>query len=237
MESGLHTPEEYGWVQRIARETIAYIRGALRPGMPLAQVRALCEAHMLRLGADGFWYHGVGALVFAGDETAVSVSGRAYATSERVIAPEDIVTVDLSPSLGGLWGDFARTIILEDGRAIGPGQAARREDWRRGLRMEERLHGELLRFATPGTTFERLHAHMNAIIAREGFVNLDFHGNLGHSIAARLDARVYVERGNAATLGGAGLFTFEPHIGLPGSPFGYKLENVYYFRDGRLRAL
>lgn len=33
---------------------------------------------MLSHGADSFWYWDVGAFVFAGDKTAVSVSGREY---------------------------------------------------------------------------------------------------------------------------------------------------------------
>lgn len=33
----------------------------IRPGMRLMEVRQLCEAEMLRLGADSFWYYGVGA--------------------------------------------------------------------------------------------------------------------------------------------------------------------------------
>ena len=41
---------------------------------------------------------------------------------------------------------------------------------------------KLLRFATKETTFEKLYYHMNEFIVENGFVNLDFMGNLGHSI-------------------------------------------------------
>lgn len=228
---------EHREVQRIARETMAYLAARLRPGMRLTEVRALCEAHMRELGADSFWYHGIGALVFAGEETALSVSGREYVTGEREIGAEDIVTVDLSPQKGDVWGDYARTLILEDGVVRRDARDVRRGEWRRGLEMEERLHEELRRFAAPDTTFHQLHARMNAFIERNGYVNLDFHGNLGHTIARRMDDRLYTEAGNLERLGEHGLFTFEPHIGLPGSPYGYKMENIYGFRDGRLFAL
>lgn len=45
------------------------------------------------------------------------------------------------------------------------------------------LHKELLEFANIETTFEELYYHINEIITENGFINLDFMGNLGHSIA------------------------------------------------------
>lgn len=228
---------EYRQIQQIARQTIEDVRGAIRPGMHLTQVRAMCEQRMLELGADSFWYHGIGAFVFAGDETAVSVSGSQYVTSDRLIGEDDIVTIDLSPQKNGAWGDYARTIILEGGAVRESLSEIRREEWHAGLAMQERLHEELVCFATPQTTFHQLHAHINALIEREGFVNLDFHGNLGHSICRHMDERVYTEAGNHAPLASVMLFTFEPHIGMPGSPYGYKKENIYFFENGRLKAL
>ena len=51
--------------------------------MKLLDIRKLCEQKMLELGADSFWYWDVGAFVFAGDETTVSVSGKQYVTSDE----------------------------------------------------------------------------------------------------------------------------------------------------------
>ena len=48
--------------------------------------------------------------------------------------------------------------------------------------MEDGLHKELLEFANIETTFEELYYHINEIITENGFINLDFMGNLGHSI-------------------------------------------------------
>ena len=212
-------------VQQMARETIGWIRQMIHPGMSLADVRRICEEKMLELGADSFWYWDVGAFVFSGDETAVSVSGRTYVTSERIIAPDDIVTIDLSPQVGDTWGDYARTLILQDGAVVETSEV-RNPEWKQGLEMEELLHRELLAFAKPETTFEE-----------QGFVNLDFAGNLGHSIARRKDDRIYTEKGNQARLGDVEHFTFEPHISLPGSKYGYKKENIYLFEDGVLKEL
>lgn len=37
-------------------------------------------------------------------------------------------------------------------------------------------------FAKPETTFEELYLHINKFITANGYINLDFMGNLGHSI-------------------------------------------------------
>lgn len=224
-------------MQNMARETMAFLADAVRPGMKLTELRRMAEDRLRGLGADAFWYWDVGAFVFAGEETTLSVSGRTYRTSDRVIAETDIITVDLSPSRAGVWGDFARTLIVEDGRAVADPAVVRRPEWREGLAMEQALHEAMCTFVTPDTTFEQLYLHINAMIADAGWVNLDFLGNLGHSIVARKQDRIYTERGNTARLGDAGIFTFEPHISRPGGAWGYKMEDVYAFDDGRLCRL
>ena len=228
---------EYSEVQKIAKNTIEYIKKELHSGMKLTDVRRLCEEKMLALGADSFWYWDVGAFVFSGDETTISVSGREYVTSDRLITANDIITIDLSPQCGNIWGDYARTIILEDGKAVDDINSIRNAEWRNGLLMEEELHEELLRFATPQTTFEELYFHINRIITGRGFINLDFLGNLGHSIVKDKNNRIYTEKGNTALLSSVDYFTFEPHISVKGAKYGYKKENIYYFEDGALKEI
>ena len=87
------------------------------------------------------------------------------------------------------------------------------------------------------TTFEKLYYHMNEFIVENGFVNLDFMGNLGHSIVKTKGDRVYIEKGNMTKLGDVKYFTFEPHISFPDSKYGYKKENIYYFDENGLMKL
>ena len=204
--------------------------------MKLLDIRKLCEQKMLELGADSFWYWDVGAFVFAGDETTVSVSGKQYVTSDRIINENDIVTIDLSPQNDKIWGDYARTIILENGVVVDKADVNNVE-WRNGLQMEDGLHKELLEFANIETTFEELYYHINEIITENGFINLDFMGNLGHSIVKNKGDRVYIEKGNKQKLSDVDYFTFEPHISIPRSKYGYKKENIYYFEDSKLVEL
>lgn len=227
---------DYPQVQNIAKDTMAYARQSIRPGMRLLDVRRMCEAKMRALGAESFWYWNIGVLVFAGDETAKSVSGRKYKTSDRIIRPNDIITIDLSPQVGKIWGDYARTVIVQNGEVVEMG-SMKNPEWKRGLQMEDFLHEALCAFAAPQTTFEEVYFRMNRLIEEKGFVNLDFKGNLGHSIVRRKRDRIYIEKGNASRLGDAAYFTFEPHIGMKGSPYGYKKENVYYFDNGKITEL
>ena len=228
---------EYKEVQKIAKDTIEYVKKNIYAGMSLIEIREMCERKMLELGADSFWYWDVGAFVFAGDETTVSVSGKQYVTSDRVIDNNDILTIDLIPQIGNIWGDYARTIILENGKVVDDIELIQNQEWKSGLQIEEKLHAELLTFVTKETTFEELYYYMNEFILKNGFVNLDFMGNLGHSIVKVKSDRVYIEKGNKSKLGEVKYFTFEPHIAFPDSKYGYKKENTYYFEGDKLVEL
>ena len=228
---------EYSDVQKIAKETVEYIKTEVRPGMPLTEVRRLCEERMTLLGADSFWYWDVGAFVFAGDETTVSVSGREYTTSDRKIESDDIITIDLSPQIGDTWGDHARTIIIENGRVVKSIGEIENTEWRDGLLMEKKLHDKMTEIVSPDMIFEDLYFRMNEYIKDEGYINLDFMGNLGHSIVRRKDDRIYIEKGNKSKLGDVSYFTFEPHISVSGSKYGYKREDIYYFDNGVIKKL
>ena len=228
---------EYRCVQKIAKDTIDYIKTEITPGMLLSQVRSLCEKKMIELGADSFWYWDIGAFVFSGDETTISISGKEYTTSKRVIASEDIITIDLSPQFGDTWGDHARTIIIENGTVVRSISEIKNNEWRNGLLMEKKLHDHMKEIVSSNMSFEELYYQMNEYIKNEGYINLDFMGNLGHSIVRRKDDRIYIEKGNNKKLGDVKFFTFEPHISVAGSNYGYKREDIYYFDHGIIKEL
>lgn len=86
-------------MQNLNRATMEYISTSIKPGVALVDLRKLCEEYMLSHGADSFWYWNVVDFIFAGDKTAVSVSGREYITDDHIIEPNDIITIDLSPPI------------------------------------------------------------------------------------------------------------------------------------------
>lgn len=224
-------------VQNIAKQTIDYIKTVIKPNMNLREIRYLCEEKMLSLGADSFWYWNIGAFIFSGDETTISVSGREYVTADKLISDNDIITIDLSPQCKNVWGDYARTIIIENGTVVNHIENIKNSEWRNGLLMEEALHNELRRFVTPDITFEQLYYYMNDYIRNNGYINLDFLGNLGHSIVKDKNDRIYIEKGNKKKLSEVDYFTFEPHITTKNSLYGYKKENIYFFENDRLVEL
>lgn len=229
--------ELYFKVQSIAKETIEYAKKIIKPNLSLIKIREMCENKMLELGVDSFWYYNVGALIFAGDETTKSVSGKEYITSDYIIKNDDIITIDLSPQIKNIWGDYARTIIIENGKVVDEINQMQNAEWKNGLLIEKELHSELLNFATSNTTFEELYYHMNDFIKKCGYINLDFNGNLGHSIVKNKNRRIYIEKGNKKKLSEVKYFTFEPHIALPNSNYGCKKENIYYFNNDKVIEL
>lgn len=213
-------------VQQVAKNTMAYLEKTVVAGMTAQEVADLAEAFMKEAGIETFWYYGIGAFVHIGADTIVSESGRVYKPSQRQIQETDIVTVDLSPCIGNLWGDYARTIIVGN-----------RTEFKEGLLTEKLLHGKLIEIARPEMTFHDLYEKMNGYIKYLGYENLDFGGNLGHSIEIQKDHRIYIERDNHARLSSKTFFTFEPHIRKINSLYGFKREDIYYFEGSRLRPL
>lgn len=229
--------ELYFKVQSIAKSTIDYAKEIIKPGLNLVELRKMCENKMLELGADSFWYYNVGAFIFAGDETTKSISGKDYITSNYIIKNNDIITIDLSPQIKNIWGDYARTVIIQNGKVVDKINQIQNTEWKSGLLIEEKLHSELFNYATSNTTFEELYYHMNEFIKKCGYLNLDFNGNLGHSIVKNKNKRIYIEKGNTKKLSDVKYFTFEPHISQPNSNYGYKKENIYYFNNDKLIEL
>ena len=58
-------------------------------------------------------------------------------------------------------------------------------------------------------------------------------GTLGHSFFMYKNDRVYIEKGNKTLLSEVEYFTFEPHISVPNSKYGYKKENIYHFSGSK----
>ena len=224
-------------IQNQCRAAIASIASQIAPGIALREIRDLCEKYLLSNGAESFWYWNVGAFVFSGKDTVLSLSGRDYQTADRTIGENDIITIDLSPQCQSVWGDYARTLIVEHGRVVPAIDAIETTEWRRGLLAQGQLHRFMQDFVSPDTTFEELFFAANRQIERMGYRNLDFCGNLGHSIVRDKKDRIYIEKGNTAKLSAVEAFTFEPHICAENGSFGYKQEDIYCFAQGRLTTL
>jgi Xaa-Pro aminopeptidase len=179
-----------------------------------------------RHGIQETWYHDCPALVLLGSRSCTSVSGRDYRPDSEPVGLTNLVTVDLSPSDLGFWGDCARSLFVEQGRVtFSPSSPA----FAAGISLLRQLHSEMRLFVKPQTTFGELAIWTAQQIETAGFANLDFRGNVGHSIATRREDRVYIENGNALPLGEVSFFTFEPHVCAVGGQWGFKHEDIFFF--------
>lgn len=226
---------EYEAIQAIAKGVLADLGPTISASDTESTIAARATAMLASCGVTDTWYYHCPALVLLGSRSCLSISGREYVPSTEAVGSTNLITVDLSPMRNGLWGDCARSFFIEGG-AWTPRPASR--EFQQGARVEAELHDAMQRFVTPRTSFEELFAFANSEIERLGFENLDFLGNVGHSIESTRSARQYIAKGNKTALGEVGLFTFEPHVRQRGGRWGFKHENIYYFtEEGRAAEL
>ena len=216
--------------QQIARETLNELDAILHVGMSEKEIYDFVCTRMKEKGSGDFWYHGLGAMVLLGDRGRLSISGKDYSPDENNrISERDVVTVDCSPTFNGAWGDYARTFFIENGQAV-PKDSPQDPEFVRGLEAELHLHRVLTEELNPDMTYHEIFRRLTDEIQALGFENLDFHGNLGHSIEEDEKDRICIEENNYESVRKHGKpITLEPHIALPGSTFAYKRENIYYF--------
>ena len=222
-------------VQEIARAVLVDIGQGIVPRDTEKSIASKAAEALHARGITETWYHDCPALVLLGSRSCWSGSGRHYQPAEEPVGELNVVTVDLSPCRQGVWGDCARTFLVENGKVVGePGSA----ELAKGIPFLRSLHAQMAQFARPHTSFAELFFWANERITAAGFENLDFGRNVGHSIAAHRDHRQYLRAGNIAKLGEVALFTFEPHVREVGGRWGFKHEEIYRFdRNGHIEGL
>ena len=241
-----HQPEEIGRcfymngisqyldVQDIALRVLRDIVPFIKSGNRECSVADACTQLLEQYGAKDCWYHDVPALVLVGERTTLSVSGTDYKPSDVAIGANDLVTIDLSPMVNGVWGDCARSYIVESG-SVRPPEKSLTLGY--GIHTERELHALMKEIATPKTSMHELYSLIDQFIGTMGYKNLDFRGNLGHSIEKHLADRRYIEANNQTMLGDCTMFTFEPHICRTNDTWGFKMENIYYFENNKATPL
>ena len=215
--------------QQIADDCYKRLLQEIRPGMTEKDIKKMAEMHLVDLGPFSFWRYGVGATVFVGRRSTLSQSTKAYYPQEIPLGHNDVVWMDLAPSDRFYWGDFTRTIVLQDGYVTPEIAAIKDEKYGTTMRVLQEVHAVLRKVAHPDMTFHQLHQAMDDAVQKRGHENLDFSGNYGHSVELRDDARRFIIAGCEQKLSACDCFTFEPHIRAMNSEIGMKWENIYYF--------
>ncbi|WP_137937357.1 M24 family metallopeptidase [Chitinivorax sp. B] len=218
--------DAYRAVQVRAKSVPLQLVNQITPDDTESSIVTKAETLLAAVGLTETWYYQCPVLVLLGSRSCRSESGRTYIPAREPVGDTNVITVDLSPSAGRVWGDCARTIFMEQGR---PTLEPATSEFQHGMAMLRRLHQAMQRFVEPNTQFGELYEYANHQIMAAGYENLDFLGNVGHSIATRREERLFIEAHNSARLDEAPFFTFEPHIRRVGGKWGFKYENIYYF--------
>ncbi|WP_348946382.1 M24 family metallopeptidase [Chitinibacter sp. FCG-7] len=221
-------------IQNIARQVQDALAGLITADDTEASIAAKASQLMASHNIHTTWYYDCPAFVLLGSRSQLSISGHDYRPASEKVGEFNLVTVDLSPSLGEVWGDCARSFCVENGRVS---TEVASPIFQQGILAERQLHAELIEFARPDMSGGELFDWANARIKALGFSNLDFLGNVGHSIATRREDRYFIEQGQQQRLGDMLCFTFEPHIAAD-ERWGFKHEEIYAFdAEGRLSAI
>lgn len=218
-------------VQQAAKEVLGELAPSLSSSDTEASIAQRATDGLHRRGLTQTWYHACPALVLLGTRSGLSISGREYQPASELVGPTNVVTVDLSPRREDFWGDCARTFFIEDGRVT---TSPVRSEFARGKQFLESLHTAMPIFVQYGTTFHELFEWASAKISTAGFENLDFRGNVGHSLATHRADRRFIEAGDHGRLSEAAFFTFEPHVRVVGGRWGFKHENIFFFNADRM---
>jgi len=226
---------EHREVQNAAKTVLASLASRISATDTEESIAESTYLELCDLGFSDTWYYNCPAFVLSGSRSCLSISGREYVPSRDPIGQFNLVTVDLSPMRNSRWGDCARSFCIESGKATSAPVAL---ELASGMQFLESLHAEMRQTVRPEMEFHELFDWTNNRIKVGGFENLDFLGNVGHSIATRREDRQYIEVRNSRRLHEVPFFTFEPHVREIGGRWGFKHENIFFFNhDGRLEEL
>ena len=220
--------EDYKVVQAAAKAVLAHIVDSIGPESTEQTIVDTSIRLLSEKGITETWYHDVPAFVLLGSRSCLSISGKDYSPSNEPVGETNLVTIDLSPLSGKTWGDCARSYYIEYGKCTTTPSLS---EFQNGANVEVQLHQSMAKFVSHKTRFCELYEFGNELINSLGFENLDFLGNLGHSIELSPSKRRFIDQSCEEELGSVHFFTFEPHIRKIEGIWGFKHEDIYYFDE------
>lgn len=181
---------------------------------------------LAELGYSDTWYYDCPAQVLLGSRSCLSISGKSYKPNDEQLGGTNLVSIDLSPMLGEIWGDYSRTFAYELGAWV---SQPKTREYQNGFQFQQHIHQELMKWLKPQHTLHQLFEWANVRIREKGFVNLDFRGNVGHSIVSKREDRHFIQADDHTPLGDIQFFSFEPFVRIKGGHWGFKHEDIYFF--------
>ncbi len=138
-----------------------------------------------------------------------------HEVSDRVIAPGDIVVVDIGGAVAsGYNSDCTRTYVV----GVPDAEAARRID------VLVRAQQAAVDAVRPGVTAEQVDAAARDVLAAAGLADAFVH-RTGHGIGVSVHEEPYISPGNALPLREGMVFSIEPGIYFPDA-WGARIEDI-----------
>lgn len=107
--------DTYREVQAIAKAVLAELGATICAQDTERTITDRAIQFLAKRGITETWYHNCPAFVLLGSRSCLSISGRDYVASDEPVGNVNLVTVDLSPSRDGVWGDCARSFYILGG--------------------------------------------------------------------------------------------------------------------------
>jgi methionyl aminopeptidase len=225
---GAHERDKLRAAGRVAAETLAYVGAQLRAGMSTRDIDVLVREDTARRGGkpSQLGYKGFPAAVCTSRNQVVC---HGIPSPDELLAPGDIVNVDITTELDGFHGDTSATFVIGQG---GP-------DALRVAALAERCLHAGIREVRPGARLGDIGAAIEALARAEGCSVVSDFG--GHGIGRRMHMEPHVAhvgtRGTGPRLKPGMAFTIEPMINLGASkvrvlPDGWTVVTA----DGSLSA-
>lgn len=207
----IKTEQELEFIREAARLTDAALETVLPKLVPGAIERDIAldlEIEMCRAGADE---RGFGFIVASGERSAMP-HGRA---SNKVIANNELVTIDMGSLYQGYHSDMTRTYAIGD-----PG-----EELIKVHRIVAQAHLAALEKLRAGVKAFDVDAAARDIITTEGYGDFFGHG-VGHGVGLNIHEAPTLSRRSEDLILEAGMVvTIEPGIYLPGKG-GARIEDL-----------
>ena len=220
--------KEYQTVQAVAKAVLRDLPSHISMDDTEATIALKATKMLAESGYPDTWYYDCPAQVLLGSRSCLSISGKSYLPHHEPMGGTNLVSIDLSPSSGNIWGDYSRTFAFELGAWV---EHPKTREYQNGFQFQQHIHQELLKWLKPHHTLHQLFQWANVKIREKGFVNLDFRGNVGHSLASSRDERHFIQADDHTPLGEISFFSFEPFVRVKGGHWGFKHEDIYYFDD------
>lgn len=202
----------------IADQTFNYLCGVLRPGLVEREVAQEIEHHMQSLGASGTSFE---SIIASGVRSALPHG----VASEKVLAPGEMVTIDMGAKYNGYCSDLTRTVCL--GKPTREQQKIYEIVWRAQTEAAAQMR--------PGLGCKAADKIARDIISEAGYKEYFGHG-LGHGVGLDIHEQPRVSFLGKGKLQAGNVVSCEPGIYLPDWG-GVRIEDLVLVTPGGSEVL